>query len=318
MHSDSSRPLRRLAAWLAPAALALLAGCGGGSLVSEFKPARIVAFGDETSAITPEGKKYSVNALDATTGAPNCQGNPNWVQFLAQSFSLPFAACNPDNAAAPSIDRAAAGAKVADLAAQIDAQLASDGFGANDLVPILVGANDVLEQYALYDGTNEAALTATLEQRGAAVAGQVNRVAAAGGKVIISTVFNQGLTPFGLAEKAAHDPADDRAALLARLTTRFNAGLRVGLINDSGRSVGLVLGDEVVQLYVRFPEAGGFVNITDPSCTTAPPDCTTQTLDTSKNADANTWLWAAPTLLGPGGQRQLGMAADARARNNPF
>ena len=332
MKFESSRT-RRIGLALSTAWLLLLASCGGGELVTEFKPQRIVAFGDQTSVITQQGqvdpvtqqpyaasgRKFTVNALETTTGAPLCQSNPNWVQYLALSFTLPFPQCNPDNAAAPSVDHAANGAKVADLVTQIDAHLAGDTFGNTDLVTVLVGANDILEQYALYPAQDEGTITAVLEQRGTQLAQQVARIAAAGGKVIVSTVLNQGTTPFGLTERAAHDAADDRAALLGRLTSRFNAKLRVGLLDQSGRNVGLVLGDEVVQTYINFPELGPFVNVTEPACTAALPDCTTATLvDAAKGTSGAGYLWADSHELGAAGHRVLGDAANTRARNNPF
>ena len=332
MKSDSSRK-RRLGASICAALLALLAACGGGELVNAFVPRRIVAFGDQTSVITQQGqvdpvtqtayaesgRKFSINAVDATSGALACQSDPNWVQYLAQSFALPFPQCNPEGIAAPSVDRATNGAKVADLVTQIDAQLASDGFAGDDLVTVLVGANDIREQYALYPATDQATLIAALEQRGAQVAEQVKRIAAAGGKVIVSTVPDQGLTPFALAEKAAHDASDDRAALLSLLTTRFNAKLRVGLLNESGRTIGLVLGDELVQTYFKFPSAGAFSNVTEAACTTALPDCTTATLvDGAKTTSGAGYLWADTHELSARGQLFLGQSADARARNNPF
>jgi lysophospholipase L1-like esterase len=332
MKFESSRK-RRIGLALSTAWLLLLASCGGGELVTAFKPQRIVAFGDQTSVITQQGQidpvtqqayaasgqKFTVNALDATSGALVCQSNPNWVQFLAQSFALPFPQCNPGNAAAPSVDHAANGAKVADLVTQVDAHLAGDTFGNTDLVTVLVGANDILEQYALYPAQEETALAAVLEQRGTLLAQQVARIAAAGGKVIVSTVVNQGTTPFGLAEKAAHDASDDRAALLGRLTSRFNAKLRVGLLNESGRDVGLVLGDEVVQTYINFPSLGALANVTDAACAAALPDCTTATLvDAAKSTSGATYLWADGHELGATGHRVLGDAANTRARNNPF
>ena len=333
MKSESSRA-RRGARWAPIAcALALLASCGGGDLVTAFAPRRIVAFGDETSALTTAGqvdpvtqqaydatgKNWGVNAVDSTSGALVCQNDPNWVQYLAQSWGLPFPQCNPNGGSAPSIDHAANGATVDGVSAQIDAHLAADTLSDKDLVTLLVGANDILAQYALYDGSNEAALSVALEERGSALAGLVHRLVAAGGKVIVLTVPDLGVTPFALTEKAAHTDTD-RAALLTRLTDRFNAKLRVGLVNDSGRDVGLVLGDQVIQFYAKFPAAGGFVDVIDPLCTQAPPNCTTATLDTTKSVTpgAFSWLWATPTLLSAGGQRQLGIAADSRSRNNPF
>ena len=75
------RPARRLAAWLAT--LTLLASCGGGDRVGTFIPGRLIAFGDETSVITPDGRKHTVNAVD-TAGALDCACNPNWVQYLSR------------------------------------------------------------------------------------------------------------------------------------------------------------------------------------------------------------------------------------------
>jgi len=305
---------RRLALSCCLALLWLLASCGGGDRVSTFVPQRLIVFGDEASVITPAGKKFTVNAVDSS-GAIACNSNPNWVQYLAQVFGLVFAQCNAAAAPVTAIDYAAAGAKVADISAQIDQHLATGTFGAKDLVTVLVGANDVVEQYRLYPAQSEATLIATLEARGAALAGQVNRIAQAGGKVLVATVPDLSLTPFALAEKAANPATDDRAALIRRLLDRFNAKMRINLIND-GSMIGLVFAEDLVQLMVRFPQSYGLVNVIDAACTTALPDCTTQTLTTGASGD--TWLWADSLQLSAGGHRQLGANAEGRARNNPF
>ena len=64
-----------------------------------------------------------------------------------------FPTCNPAGSAVfdpPNRIRATVGARAADLSAQIDAQLAESDFRDGDLVTVLVGANDVLPQYAQY------------------------------------------------------------------------------------------------------------------------------------------------------------------------
>ena len=70
---------------------------------------------------------------------------------------------------------------MADIAAQVDQSVAAGPFGAKDLVTVLAGANDILAEYAKFPGVDEATLTATVEQAGTNLAGQVNRIANAGG-----------------------------------------------------------------------------------------------------------------------------------------
>jgi outer membrane lipase/esterase len=302
--------------------LAVLAACGGGDRVEEFQPTRLLVFGDETSVIDDSaspgnGRKYTVNSLNAEGDALDCSASAIWTQYLVATFSLPLPQCNPTGVADPaSRIHAANAATVADLATQVDAHLASDSFGNRDLVTVLVGANDILAQYALYDGTNEAALIETVEALGTEVANQVNRIATLGGRVIVSTVPDMGLTPFANTEETANP---GRAELLSRLTAAFNVELRSNLIND-GRMIGLVLADEMVQTLVRYPGAFGIVNVTEPVCDPAKAatvfDCTVETLVTDGNA--GTWLWADATHFSPLGQRYLGQLAQSRATNNPF
>jgi outer membrane lipase/esterase len=313
MKFESGRERRVPAPWWWLAVLVLLASCGGGDRVSTFSPQRLIAFGDESSVITSDGKKYTVNGVDAA-GAIVCSTHHNWVLYLAQAFGLVFAQCNPGSATVTALTYATPGAKVADITAQIDQHLASGSFGSKDLVTVLAGGNDVIEQYRLFPGVSEATLIATVEARGAALAAQVNRIAQAGGKVLISTVPDLSLSPFAAAENAAN-PGSDRAALILRLVDRFNARMRVSLIND-GTMIGLVFGDQMVQAMVRIPVNYSLVNVANAACATALPDCTTQTLVTGGSPE--TWLWADALQLTPVGQRQLGATAEGRARNNPF
>jgi phospholipase/lecithinase/hemolysin len=209
-----------------------------------------------------------------------------------------------------------AGDKVADVTSQIDSHLLADTFSGTDLVTVLAGQNDILEQYALYDGSNAASLTAAVEAAGKALAAQVNRIAGAGGKVLVSTVPDLGLSAFAVTEEASNA---GRAALLSNLTLAFNVQVRANIINN-GRMIGLVVGDETVQLLSKFPSTYGLVNVTtavcDPAKAATVQLCTTQTLVT--DGDAGTFLWADGTHLSPGGHKSLGTAASNRATNNPF
>lgn len=304
---------------LATAALAAaLSACGGGSSqIEPFAPTRIMAFGDETSLITAAGSKYTINGLDATTELPSCAMNPIWVQSLAAAFSLTFPQCNPLNVAAPTgLMYATLGAKVADVKAKIDQHLSVSSFGSKDLAAVLAGANDVLELYAQFPGQSQVSLLDAAKTRGRALGDQVNRIAEAGGRVIVATVPDMGVTPFALKEKVAKVDTD-RAALLSALTREFNTAMRLTIIND-GRSIGLVLADESVQAIARFPTAFGYTNVTDAAClaTVAVLDCTSKTL--VANGSSVSWLWATDTLLSPIGQARLAELAATRAKNNPF
>ena len=302
---------RRIVRAASVAALVLLASCGGGDRVSQFVPGRILAFGDEASAITPAGKRYTVNTLDANS-ALDCRLNPIWVQYLALSHGIPFAECPGTATTIVSRNYAAAGANVAAVTAQIDTHLAGDSFGGTDLVTVFVGGHDIREQYALYNGANLEALKATLKARGEALAAQINRVAGLGGKVLVVTVPNLGQTAFGVAEETANA---GRAAVLLALTNTFNEEMRVPLVND-GRKIGLIDADAIVRNMIAAPAGNGLSNITQPACNVALPDCTTATLVSDANASA--WLWADLHQPSVRAHLLIGYTADTRARNNPF
>ena len=309
---------------------ALLAACGGGAQVETFRANRLIAFGDETSVLDDQGRKYSVNAVQTADNTKlDCSGNALWIQTVGSIYGLVFPQCNLLPVANP-VSRiyATVGARAADIAAQVDLKLAADSFTEKDMVTMLVGANDILAEYAKYPGVPEAQLRSNVEAAGAALAAQVNRIANLGAKVLLATSVDMGYTPFGVTEDAANP---GRAALLSLLSDRFNAKLRANIMND-GRKIGLIKLDEYVVAVVKARLAGGgtFVNTTLPACLpSAPlPNCTTLTLGTNaaavpppstpSAADGVTWLWADATHLSAGGQISLGSLAVTRARNNPF
>jgi len=312
------------------AAAALAASCGGGSTVSSFKASRLVAFGDEASLIVDlngdsNGAKYAVNATQSSTDPTlACGVNPLWIQSVATIYGLVFPQCNPQPtpvASPTSRIRAAFGARAADLAAQIDAQQSEGALGAGDMVTVLVGENDVIALYAQYPSVSEPDLTAQVEAAGAETGRQVNRIADTGAKVLLATTIDVGVTPFAIAERTAHADTD-RAALLTRLSARFNASLRSTITND-GRRIGLILLDELVSAVAKFPGLDGFTNVTDAVCdlsrsTQTPPsilDCTAQTLVTDGSA---AYFWADDRHLSASAQNAFGALAISRAQNNPF
>ncbi len=311
----SMRRRPRAALLAASLAALLLAACGGGtSQIDPFDAERVIVFGDESSVLTADGRKYAVN-VRKDDNSLDCAAQPIWVQSVASVYGFVFAECNPSNVASPqAFMRAQAGARVADLATQIDAQLAGTGFAGRTLVTVLVGANDVLDLYAQFPDLGRDALLTQARDRGEQLAAQVNRLVEAGARVVVSTVPDIGLTPYALAQKAANTDTD-RAALLSALTTALNTGLRVDVLND-GRFVGLVLADEMVQAMVKSPGSFALNNAKDAACSAALPDCSNKTL--VSGADAVSWLWADTLRMGYAAQSRLGSLAVSRVRNNPF
>ncbi len=320
MHRVVSQKLKRGLTLAAVAAAALIAGCGGGgtSQIEPFAPTRIIAFGDESGTILQSGKKYGINALNTDTKQVECSLNPVWTQLLAAvGFGFVYQQCNTSFVALPQgVMYAAAGNKVADVRDKIDAHLSNDRFGPRDLVAIMVGVNDIVELYKQFPAVSRESLLGEAKARGKLLAEQANRIANANGRVLVATIFEVGQTPFGLKEREQQTDID-RALFLDELSTAFNTSMRLNLLND-GRLVGLVLVDETIQRFVRFPYLGSFTNVTEAACRTdvAPQDCTIETL--KPDASPQTWLWAGDTLLGPAAQQQVANLALSRAKNNPF
>lgn len=321
--SNPGRRWRRAVA-VTCVALAALAGCGGGtSQYDPFVPERLIAFGDESSALTSSGRKYSINGFatvadgSGTTEQFDCNALPNWVQSLAGFYGFTLAQCNPANLdTLKALNFAAAGAKADDIKVQIDGLIASGGFRQKDLVTVLAGANDIIELYQQYPGRTETDLTNELRARGQRLAAQVNRLIDLGAKVILSTAPDMGVSPYAVKQRAEFSDTD-RAALLTRLTAAFNEQLGVNIVLD-GRYVGLVQADLRIAAMARSPASFGLSNATDGACqVTAPvPQCSTQTL--VDGAGAGTHLWADDFNLAYAAQSQIAALAIDRARRNPF
>lgn len=309
---------------------ALLVSCGGEDLVP-FSPARLIVFGDEASVIvagaTPaDGRKYTINYADDTTGAVDCGRNPIWIQVLAIGYKISFAECPfPVEATQVGYIRAKVGATGSgnsdiDLTAQITRQLAlpaSEGGGINstDLVTVYVGVNDVvaaLERFKAGLTTYDEAISEA-EAAGETIALQINRIANAGGKVITATVPDVSATPYGNAQTV------ENTALLLALTQRVNARMLVTIDND-GRKIGLIEINPYLIAVVGNPLVYGYLDVREAACVPLdPPDpleCTNKTLQ--PDATSYNWLWASSLQLAPGGHAQLGSLAASRAANQPF
>ncbi len=309
---------------LGVAAVAWLTACGGGTVV-EFKPNRVLAFGDELSYLEPDGRKFGINAFritDATTNPPtesatelDCTRNPVWIQRVASGFGLAFDRCLGTATTASGQVLSQPGAKAADFAAQI-AAVQGAPLNDRDLALVMIGMHDILELYGRYPAEPPAALLDEARNRAQAYGERINALARRGPAVVVLTVPDLGLTPFALAQNASTaDPG--RSRLLTQLTEAYNNRMSVTLIND-GRLIGLVYADIESQNIARFPSSYGLGNVRDAACldSAALPGCTSRTL--SAGATSSSHMWADATRPGPPVQSRLGLLAEARAKNNPF
>lgn len=320
--------LRHAALAVSLAAATLVAACGGGDQVTTFEPKRIIALGDESSVLldpgaTANGRKYSINALATDKVTLDCKTKPIWIQVLATAYGLVFPECNPaPNAVASPASRihAVPGATVAGLAAQV---AAAGALTSSDLVTVYIGSNDILAQYASYNGSNADALVAAVKSAGVTVGKQVNALTESGARVLLVLAPDLSLTPYALAEEAAH-AGENRRKLILKLVDEFNASARVTIQND-GRKIALLKTNELIQNLVRNVGVNSLNNVVDVACDIAKApllqNCSTETLvaaATATGVDVATWLWADATHLSAGGQVLLGSSAVNQVSNNPF
>ncbi len=310
--------------WRLPAAAAVfvaavVAGCGGGTTQYEpFVANRVMAFGDDSSALLSDGRHWGINGIDVNTGSVDCNLEPNWVQSVAGYYGYVFAECNTGN---PPLEPrammyATVGAKVSDVAIQVDGMVSTGGVQNNDLALILAGTNDIWELYEQYPSQSEESLLAEARGRADQLAGIVNRLVALGAKVVVSNLPELGLSPYARTESDNYSGTGfDRAALITRLTTAFNERLGTKVLLD-GRYVGLVQLDLRTQSIGRSPGSFGFTDISTGVCTVPIPNCNTNTLVTG--ATVSTYLWADEKHLSSGGQNQIATLALDRVRRNPF
>lgn len=338
--SSATRPGRWLRATLASVTLAAaLVGCGGSVSTAEpFQAGRLIVFGDELSLLVDSdsngnARHYGINALDSSdssgeTVACSSSYQRVWVQYLASSYGLTFAECNPngvDDSEILALSRASYGATAADLKTQVLAfeEDLQGGFNATDLASVLVGLHDVLQ---VYNDSTYATLTAKKAEsyaRGKLVAQMINRIADHGTRVVVSTILDVGLTPYARALGSVE------AGHLTALSNHFNLGLRQNMSND-GTHIGLVdltstmrtLHNNTTLNHIelacdedhRNTDSYSGANLTT---TGALLTCTTDTLVSGDTDPATTYLWADD--LHPNAyfaQRYLGQLAQTRANDN--
>lgn len=322
--------LRRAGLWAACASALLLAACGGGSIVSSFTPARVVAFGDAMGDLGQNGQRYTVNDNSVN----------NWTQFVANGFGRQLSASSAGglsfatgNARVTATTDAAGKTGTPSVQQQVDTFLASNTLTENDLVLVSAGTSDVIVQAkAVLDGTiSEAQAQQNVQQAADELAGQVRRLVNAGAKhVAVAGPYNMG--------RSAWAVETGQTGLLERLSAvsgntganqprSFNERLLISMV-DLGASVLYIDAALEFNLITANPGASGFAlnNGTAVACNSVDPGpgigtgdnqvnsnlCTPATI--AAGVDYTKFLFADRVYPTPRGQTIFGDFAFNRIR----
>jgi lysophospholipase L1-like esterase len=278
------------------AIVGLLSACGASSTVEPFKPTRVVGLGD--------GFNDPAATVDDGTTTRTVVGQ--MAAYFGQSLI---------------VNKASAGAQVANLAAQIDSVVTSNGgFSSGDLVVITVGTFDVKA------ATNASSAVTNANAAAQTLVTQVQRLKTAGVKhILIMPVLEVSRTPWGRAN--SFDPtATPAAAPSVSWTSTFNEAVLLALnaafggqtpntviyANASGVSSLFLTATSSSTSYLTFTDTGfNGTTHTTPAC-----GATTLALNTlfanagvagctsaAANASYTTMLFADGIHLTPAGNR---------------
>lgn len=281
--------LRRTLLLAAGASALVLSACGGGSVESQFRPSRIVVFGDAMADLGQNGKKYTVN---------NTGGIDNWAQWAANNFGLAITASGSGgtdyatgNARVTATPDAAGNSSTPTVAQQVSTFLAAGAPASGDLTILNAGTSDVVVHgKAVIDGTEtQTAALAAVAQAGIDLGAQVRRLTDAGAQhVVVVGPYNLGRSPWAI--------QTTQQAMLESLSSKFNAQLLVSIV-DLGAKVLYVDAALYYNLVTASPSSYSLTDGTTVVCTSVDSGpgigtgsgqvnsnlCTTATLITGAN-----------------------------------
>lgn len=232
-----------------------------------------IFFGD---SLSDSGTFAAIGAVPAGLGRFTTNPGPVWTEFLAQRYGTAatpavsggtnFAVGGARVTGLPGIPPAPPTDQATPIATQVTTYLTSTGGRADPgaLYSVWGGANDVF-----FIASSPASASAYLAQTAGELVAQIGRLQAAGARyILVPTLPDIGITPFGLSQGAAG------SAGLTQLSQGYNQLLFVGLESAGLRVIPI---DTFTLLHevVADPLTYGF---TDPLATTVPACGTTGSL----------------------------------------
>lgn len=252
----SFQRLRRVLVAAACASSALLAACGGGDVVSQLHPSRVVAFGDGFGDLGQGGSRYTVN--DGTVN--------NWSARVAADYGVTASAAAAGgtsyatgNARVSSHPDAAGNTSTPTVKEQIDTFLASQTLGANDLVIVSAGIGDILAEAGPTASRPRDQVLANVSLAAKSLGAQLRRLTQAGAQhVVVVGPYNLGRSPWAI--------ATGQATLVTEASSKFNEDLLVSIV-DLGQSVLYVDAGLYFNLVTASPTSYGLTDATTVVCT---------------------------------------------------
>ena len=286
--------MRRVLLALAPAALLALAACDSSTIESQFRPTRIVAFGDALSDMGQTGagatgRRYMIDNSDRLwlrqVGISYEVASVAAVRFGGGVYATGNARVNADPDAAGNPDTPT-------IKEQIDAFLAAGGPRADDLVTLQGGISDVfyqVEQHRSGAQTREQML-ANVRQAALDFAAQARRLAGAGAKhIVVMGMYDLSITPWGISTQIQ--------PVVSEASRMFNETVLVDLVQE-GENMLFVDTALLFNLMVNNRIGYGFDTVTEAACgQVSAYQCTTANLPAGANQDKYLWADALyPTL----------------------
>lgn len=313
--------LRRAGLLVACASALLLSACGGGGkIVQQLEPDRVIAFGDAMADLGQNGARYTVN--DNTVNV--------WTQYVAGAFGrtitasaqggLSYATGNARVAAKPD---AAGNANTPTVQEQVTAFLGANSLGTSNLVLVNAGTSDVIvEARSVMAGTqSQDQMIANVDTAAVQLANEIKRLVDNGARhVAVAGPYNLGRSPWAT--------QTSQGALLESASAEFNRKLKVALFNlNVSDSVLYVDAEFYYNLISGEPSLNSFDDTTSAVCTSIDQGpgigtgngkvnsnlCTPATIVTGANYAK--YLWADPVYPTPKGQQLFGDYAYNQIRN---
>ena len=253
-----------------------------------------------------------------TSTVYDCSTPRIWVHVLARNYGRGFTSQCAIDTRGGAVSYAAFGAKTDDVINQINTRRGELGNGV--LVTIMVGQNDILEQFNAIRAstTSEPAAIAELQARADRMANAVKDAIGTGAKVVLALTPSLNNSP-----KAAASVVD--ADLLSKLVVAYNDRLYLrGLGNVSGRDLVGVNPDVFTNTSTRNRSYTYVTPLCNTGSLTKPDGLTTSGLDEDVrfcntagplNGSIGTFMWADSVRFGPLGHSLIGSLAFNRARN---
>lgn len=246
-----------------------------------------------------------------------CDVASTWVQIVARGYGKGYTSQCAQDTRGGAVSYATLGAKTADVINQINSHRGE--LNSRTVVTIMVGQNDVLEQYQAIRGSTqtEAGAIAILQQRASDMAAAIKGVIGTGAKVALALTPDLGQTPLAA--------TDGTSTLLTNLVRAYNDRLYItGLGNVSGRELAGMNPESLTKPGTR---SNAYQYVT-PLCNASavlrpdggsPADddekllfCTSQYY--TSGAAANTAIWADAKRAAPLLHNLIGVTAFNRAR----